>query len=285
MQKKFSAFTLFELAIALVIISSLLAIFTNLYYFKDSVKISAARNLTVNSGIDKINGLVAWYETSLSQSLKPSERYDGNEVTTWYSISPDSIKDQKNTLTAHASVPTNGLTYVKKGINDLPGISFNGASYSLFQLSSFFQGNLARPTVFLVLQPFTLEKVIFDSYSGASSHITLLSSSNLRLHAGLTTDQGPTDLAIGGKFIIVAYYNSTQSKFYINDAGEKVGSGNAGTNQLKGLSLGSYVSQPFAGFNGIMSEVLIYDRPLRTPERKDVMRYLSQKYDIPVKNL
>jgi hypothetical protein len=59
---------------------------------------------------------------------------------------------------------------------------------------------------------------------------------------------------------------------------------NPGISTMDGLTIGTdrVGSYPFTG---LVSEVIIYNRPLETQERKDVMNYLSQKYGIAVNGI
>jgi hypothetical protein len=57
-----------------------------------------------------------------------------------------------------------------------------------------------------------------------------------------------------------------------------------GSNALTGLTIGMDKSGS-NGFNGYISEIIIYDRQLKLQERKDVMSYLAKKYRITVANL
>ena len=89
-----------------------------------------------------------------------------------------------------------------------------------------------------------------------------------------------------GLGVSAAYLNGSVSQAFSNDTIESAGSGtiSAGTNPLSGLTIGTTKSGA-TEFSGTISEIIIYDRPLKSDERSDVFDYLSMKYRIPVVGL
>ena len=73
---------------------------------------------------------------------------------------------------------------------------------------------------------------------------------------------------------------------YVNDAENISGAtaANSGSNSLNGITIGNNKNNN-AGFGGLISEIIIYNRPLKLNERKDVMRYLAKKYKINVNGI
>ncbi len=246
-----------------------------------SAKLSSARSLTARSPVPKIAGLVAWYETSRLESFKASEAVDDGQISVWYDVGPGSITKKYNTLTRTAS---SAVIYQQSGINRLPSISFNGSGR--ISVSSFYQGKSTQNTIFFVSSPYSLSNAPTPIDSGNSFTATPISylSNGIRLYAGTIADFATSGCcSTNSSYIIAAYLNRTSSKAYINDAKTMVGGvvGSPGSNLMDGLTIGTdrIGSYPFIG---LVSEVIIYNRPLETQERKDVMNYLSQKYGIAV---
>jgi prepilin-type N-terminal cleavage/methylation domain-containing protein len=283
---KKSAFTLTELAIVLIIIGIIIIGTTQGGALINASRLASARSLTVISPIPKISGLLAWYEASSQESLLLSEIIDGDQVTTWFDISPGSIVEKRNSLTKTAGAD---VLYLTNGINQFPSIEFTGAT-GQFSLASLYQGPTSQATVFMVLQPrFTpgaTEVVPFDANAAGNSFFFGIKSTALRMNSGIGVDTGgtnPANFEFGKNYVAVASFNNSSSSAYVNNVEIMSGNStiNTGTNSLVGLSIGSNQNNN-SGFTGLISEIAIYDRPLKFHERKEIMKYLAKKYRIAV---
>ncbi len=291
------AFSLTEIAIVMLIISFLImGIFGGAKMIR-SAAINGARSFTTKSVVPQISGLVAWYETSLKESLKPSESYEEAQISSWYDVSPSSLIaqrydivkgsaiGQKNVLNTTAS---NNITYKDKGINDVPSLNFSGNSN--LSLSGFFQGSLSQSTIFIVFRPQEIGATLFDSYSSANNSSASFSTNYLTLNAGTssstsTLTNSPT-FTNNTDYIAAIYFNSDNCKAYVNNAATSAGNSefNCGTNPLTGITVGSNKNNG-SGFKGLISEIIIYNRILQIQERRDVFKYLSYKYQIAVSGI
>jgi hypothetical protein len=279
--KNKTAFSLIELAVVIVIIGFLITGIVGGSALIKSSTINGARSFTVKSSITSINGLIAWYETSLNESLKRAESYQDQQISTWYDVSPGSIVATRNTLTTSAS---SALIYQEKGINDIPSLRFS--SSGKLTLSSFYQGALTQSTIFLVFRPTSSVGVtLLDSNSSGSTSSIGISSTTVNLNAGSSastaTASNSASFTVGNDYILAAYFNGSSSKAYVNNATTSAGNANisAGSNQLSGLTIGTNKSGSSA-FTGLISEVIIFNRVLQIQERRDVFKYLSYKYKI-----
>ena len=286
------AYSLLELSIVAIIIGVLVSGVVAGAGMIRSSKVANARLFTVKAVVPEISGLIAWYEASLKDSFNVNEASDGAAVAKWFDISPGSNSNvasstKKNELTSSSS----GTTFVLNGINGTPSVRFSGATSAKFAAASFYQGTSLQNTIFLVLRPLatlssTTPVVVVDS--GASGNPTSsvgLKSNAITLNASSSANI-PTSISLsaGNDYAIAAYFNNTLSQAFINSATTSAGSGSTGTNQLTGLTIGTDKSGS-NGFNGLISEIIIYNRPLKLQERKDVMNYLSKKYKITVTGL
>ena len=284
---KKSAFSLLELSVSLVVVSLLMAMVSQGIKIIASSSLTTARSLTSKSPVPNISGLIAWYETSSVDSFKTNEAFDGKQISAWYDISPNSIPAKKNTLMRTTSA---AITYEAEGINKLPSIYFNTVSGTpTLSLSSFYQGRSAQTTVFVVSQPTTvsgLTGVLFDS-SSQDSNMTLgaLFSTYAQICGGNCVNISQT-ITANSPYISAFYLNSTNSKIYLNNASTIIGGAvvNAGTNSMNGFCVGMDRGGNW-GIRGLISEVIVFNRPLMDRERKDVMGYLSKKYGILVTGL
>ena len=288
--KKHSAFTLLELSIVIILIGILVGGVMKGGNLINSARLTSARSFTSKSPVPEIEGLIAWYETSSSDSFKASETVDGIQATEWRDISPNSVVTQKNKLTKAAAA---NMIYESTGINKTPSLQFS--STGKITLSSLYQGGMAQATVFLVFRPNVAPSsgaiILFDSISTVATNTSIgIKSTAVNLNAGLLVDTGvgsnPASFANGKNYIVAAYLNGVKSGAYVNNATTLAGGANvsAGTNQITGLTIGTDKGGS-NGFTGLISEVIIYNRPLKLQERKDVMLYLSKKYRITVSGL
>lgn len=276
------AFTMIEMSVVLIIIGILISGVLNASGMIMAAKMATARSITSKSVVPNIEGLVAWYETTMTDSFKASENYEYAQISAWYDISPASIVMRKNTLTRTAS---SAATYTNKGINNIASINFTGTG--TFSLTNFYQGSLARGTIFLVARPSKLSSTLATVVDSAQNSTTTLSflSSGINLNSG-TPQNISNSLTTTQSYIVAAYLNSASSKVYINNSATIAGGStvNIGSSAIQGLMVGNNHSGGYP-FAGIISEIIIYDRPLKDIDRKEIFRYLSNKYKIPVQGL
>ena len=295
------AYSLLELSIVTIIIGVLISGVLSGVGMIRSSKTTNARLFTTKAVVPEISGLVAWYEAAIKDSFNGSEANDATALTAWYDINPGSNSNiygatRKNQLVSSST----GVTFVSNGINGTPSVKFSGATNANFILklsgtaSNFYQGSSLQNTVFLVFRPLTAPsstaQVILDSISTASTTTIDVKDSTLNLSAGTTKTLTPTTgFTIGTDYIVCAYFNGTSSQGFVNEATTAIattsGAISSGTpNQITGLTIGTNKSGS-AGFGGLISEIIVYNRPLKIQERKDVMDYLSKKYKISVTGL
>jgi prepilin-type N-terminal cleavage/methylation domain-containing protein len=287
MKNRKTAFTLLELSAVVIIIGLLAAGIMKGISMVQNARLSSARSLTTSSHINEISGLIAWYETSLLDSLNQSQTSDASQVSEWRDISAGSISAQRNKLTRTAS---SSVTYKMNGINNVPSIQFTSSGN--FNLNSFYQGDLGQGTVFIVMRPTIAPSatatILFDSKLGNTTSSSIGSSNNkVYLDAGLSIGTATTtnvpSFVLNGNYILAAYFNGNNSEAYVNDAVTRAGGAliAPGTNLISGLTIGTNKTSGSA-FTGLISEVIIFNRILSIDERKMVMSYLSKKYKIAV---
>lgn len=280
--KKF-AFSLIELSIVLLVIGILMVGVSQGYNIVRSAQISNARSITAKSPILQIQGLLAWYETSWKESLIQSELKDGNNISAWKDISPNSILNGYNQLT---TTPSTNITYTQSSINKIPAIKFTGSSK--LSLGTFTQGASSQATVFLVVKlnyvPDTTNyKTIFDGNSADFSFS--IKSDGVQLNTGTAV---ATTYASGfsnsGEYVVAIYFNGSNSKVFINNTNSMISSSDIASstaNQLTGITLGA-TRLGSLGFAGYISEVAIFNRVIKAGERKEIFNYFSKKYKIDI---
>lgn len=278
------AFTFVEMAVVLTIIGILITLVTGAVSAIDTARLNNARTITAKSNITQIDGMVAWYETSLNYSLDPKVRVDGETVDNWYDISPSSIVSKENKLIKNAS---GSITYKKFGINNIPSIQFNGTSY--FTLSALAQGEINKSTIFFVFQREVTNSLryLLDSATGTSYGVGVNDNYvNFKTSILVNTGTQNADFTSHTPSILVVYLNNDYSKAYDDNAELMVGNTvvNTDSHSLNGLTIGA-LQGGLSHFIGQISEIIIFNRPLLKPERKDILIYLSKKYNIRIRNL
>ncbi len=282
------AFTLVEMSIVVIIVAILITGILKGSSLIRASRIANARSYTAKSVVPEISGLIAWYETSMIDSIDKSEAVDGYNISKWYDNNPSSniALSKKNTLIKSSS---SNLTYVVNGINSIPSLSF--VNSGTISLTKFFQGDSVQNTIFIVFRP-TIEPsssaqfLIDSSSSGSASAIGFKNdriSVNAQLSIDTATSTNPAYFQSDSNYVLCAYLNGSSSQFFLNDASSKVGGSfiNSGSNPLTGITIGA-TKNGSSSFTGYISEVIIYNKVLGEQERKDVMNYLSKKYRISV---
>ncbi len=285
------AFTLTELSIVVLIIGVLITGITQGSGMIKTARLANARSMTSRSPALEISGLIAWYEPTLKSSFKDSESIEASQTTEWRDNSPGSNILAKNKLIRSAG---SAVTYEENGINNIPTLLFSGESSANIALANFYQGSSVQNTVFIVFRPLfatsSTAKILLDSSSANSTSSIGIKNTAVNLNAGTSVDTAtatnPASFANGNDYVVAAYFNSSSSQVFANNAATSAGSGtiNPNSNQLGGLTIGTDKSG-INGFKGYISEIIIYNRPLKLQERKDVMSYLSKKYKISVTGL
>ena len=280
------AFSMVELSIVFLVIATLIVGASQGYGLVKSARISNARSVTAKSPISQTEGLVAWYETTSKESFDQSQIRDGAQITQWKDISSSSILTGKNILTTTAS---DNVTYSQSSINKLPAVKFSGSGK--LSLLAFTKGAYSPATIFMVVKlnyapDSSNYKTIFDGYSTSSDFSFSIKSDKAQLNAGVAgaTTTFANSFLNSGEYAIAIYFNGSNSKVFVNDVGSSLGGAtplNSGINQLIGITLGTNKSG-LLGFTGFISEVAVFNRVVKSSERKEIFNYFSKKYKINI---
>jgi len=282
---KNSAFSLIELSIVFLVVAILIIGASQGYGLVKSARISNARSITAKSPISSTPDLLAWYETTSKDSFDQSQISDGAQLTKWKDISRSSIIIGKNILeTTPKNTPSGNVIHSQSSINKLPAVKFSGSGK--LSLDAFNQvGASSQATVFLVVKinvtDTTNYKTIFDGYSTSSDFSFSIKSNMAKVNAGAVNEQAFSFLN-SGEYAIAIYFNGSSSKIFVNDTNSPIGNAfNSGSNLLTGITLGADKSGNF-GFNGFISEVAVFNRVVKSSERKEIFNYFSKKYKINI---
>ncbi len=290
--KKTKAFSLIELSIVVLIIGILIAGVTQGSRLVRQSKIKSAQNLTQSSNVASIPDLAMWLETSLDTAVTSASNgaspEDGDKVSSWNDNNPQNTTK----LNATQAISANQPTYLVSAINNLPTLFFNYGTYSLSATPPI-NPNSRGYTIITVSQ-------MNDSNNGAMINQSLLiqgpSSGTcdgryIGLNfvytkpivwgcgGGVDWTTSSATLSFKTPYIEIVKMDFTKSSnlsFYLNQKNPTLVSmpASSSTYQVANdvFSIGI--------FNGYISEIIIYNRSLKSSEIQDIQDYLAKKYKI-----
>jgi len=287
-KQKFSAFSLVELSIVLVVIGIAIAGITQSSTLIGKYRLSAAQSMTQSSPVNSISNLVLWLEPTLESSFLSQEAEDGSEISTWFDQNQVSIK---NNATA---VATARPIYKKNCINNLPCLYFDEGDYmtntSMYDTAISF-------TMFVVLD--------FDRYApNAQQYIYRSRVDDVIADGQIFILEISTNMQAGfnysGQAIIVqsaASFSGNVKRPYLMTFGEKTGSNYFlrinnveqyssssnilanGSKLMKGYTISD--SNPSYGlYKANVAEIIFFNKYLKQEERNEVENYLIKKWKI-----
>jgi len=283
-----SAFSLIEVSIVVLLIGLIVAGVAQAGRLVAESALTSARTQTKGAPVIQTDDLVLWYETTLEDSFLPSEQDDGLQVSVWYDINPITGKKPMDALSAGAARPT----FTTKAINGLPALKFSGAQYLTPPDGSLPYKN-SPFTVFIVSKITTgASGTIIGTgpsgtntwfkYSSAAGAFTIDGGSGGGSLTGIATAQDSFR-------IISSTYDGTVSsttanKAYVNGAIQTLA---GGTSTIRNsdrtpVTIGADpASTPSANFlNGMIAEIIVFQRALDDSERASIERYLGKKWKI-----
>ena len=295
--KNHKAFSLVEISMVILVIGILISGISQGIDLYDDYRLTSARNLTKNSLVNRIPDLEMWLETTSENSLatgtssftdKPNP-IDQDSIGRWNNINPNILPTARNHATQNNPTVSvdNQPKYIRKGMNGLPALLFDGTN-DFFS----FDGN------FLVGSDYTIF-VVEARGSNKYTHFFLGgtgSAVNSRLHVGYrhnntitlahfhrdldkTVSVFTSQVGIVHSFV----FSKVNGKAIWTNGGGKV------FNQEDSAKepLISYASSVIAGNNeantyfiGNLAEIIFYTRALTDKERQGVEAYLSKKWGI-----
>ncbi len=288
------AFSLIELSIVVLIIGVLIAGATQGSRLITESKIKSSIALTRGSAVASINDLVFWLETSDVDNITSATNgagapEDGDKVTLWHDSSPFSSPGL-NFIQAN---PSKQPTYVKNGTNGLPSLQFDRSQTTWLYSSSDVgvAGNTDR-TLFMVFDN-SIDNV---SYSFLSEIFGIARNRSIDVDPGSAVTR---QLAVRSAFVTDVTTSSATNAVPKGKSILMVTGYSGGTiarrNQVQIINSailgfdyplttlgigGTSDTTANALYTGLISEVILFNRQLKTSEINDIELYLSKKYAI-----
>jgi prepilin-type N-terminal cleavage/methylation domain-containing protein len=309
-------FSLIEISIVILIIALLIyGISTGIDLYRDA-KISTAKNLTTKSPVSRISELSLWLEASDSQKIEcygaTKTCTDNGKIKIWFDINPTAI-DKINV--GRNNDGTGAPTYVEDGINDLPAINFNQDNYQY--LSNLEVTNPSSPPIIKNKTDYTMIAVwrpikknpynsgwpqhlisqgstyslIWNTYGNLSGSLTYSPSNNLGFWGYYNTWSAniiKNESAVNASIMIIEAdaSNASNSKISLYNNSLTASSGSFAKTSIGTceFNLGVFACRKTSSthFHGLMSEVIVFSRAITNYEAKNIMKYLSQKWSIPL---
>lgn len=295
-----SGYSLIEISmIILIAITVIIAITQGLKIFKQT-KLKAAQNLTNTSAVASMSGITLWFDASDSDSIATGTTIIssyGNPVDDEFVVH---FEDRNPAILKHRSLsaPTdsNRPKYIRNGIGGLPSLSFDGKS--------------GEKTDYLVTTPgavpsgakaFSFAIVFSEKDVRSQSQHFLISQGGSCIGAdfGITTEDHIRYIGCGvgttadfdsflvtknkTPYILIVNVDKNkpneQISIYLNNKVVKGSQSTSRSLESNVFSVGRS-AHGVGSFNGLISEIIVFDRYLDPTEITVIQDYLSEKYDI-----
>lgn len=280
---KKSAFSLIELSIVLLIIGIILAGITQASRIYTAYRLSSARTISQSSAVPSISELAMWYDATNEASFDYFEAEDGEYISNWYDVNPQSTDKHNSTQSTKSVKPI----YTTNCINDLPCARFAGGDFVQFD------------GTFLVNKHYTIFVVEQKAAAGNDWFIGGLNpgAANRKLVFGYNTN---TTLDFshsnnGSRATVPAFtvvqpiihsfvFNSTTGRdYYYNGSSKSLTSTGSSPDETAFLE---YYASAYIGksgstnyhYDGDIGEIIMYTKTLNTEERQAVEQYLAKKW-------
>lgn len=293
---KKKAFSLIEISVVILIIGILISGISNGIDLYIDSRIASARSLTSSSKVPRIDGLIAWWETTLEKSFDKGESVEGAKITNWYDSNPLSL----NKITLTQSNSANQATFKANSINSLPAISFDGSN-------KYITNNIFAESFTLIVvlasnslgvgtsssQAYLNTIIIGADYPGQANDIIplALGDGHLKMFTGNgseTTLISNLKIKTGTPYIAFASRNFEDGtrKIMINNS--NIVSDNLGgvglflkASSLAGIGTDANVWNTNL-YNGNIAEIIVYNKILKISDIDIIHKYLSKKYSIKI---
>ena len=293
--KNHKAFSLIEISMVILVIGILIAGVSQGIDLYDDYRLASARNLTKNSQVNRIPDLEMWLETTSENSLAmgtssftdKANPADQDSIGRWNNINPNILPSARNHATQNNPTVSvdNQPKYIRKGINGLPSLLFDGTNDFFSFDGNFLVG--ADYTIFVV-EARNSNKQLNYFLAGNGNAL------NTNLHLGYRLEYLLVQAHIT-KDYFKTFPNFTSPIFRIHsfvfgkEIGKKIYSNEGSEPSISPTQtspLISYQGASIANYRGIsyydgsIAEIIIYSRALIDKERQGVETYLSKKWGI-----
>lgn len=291
--KSKNAFSLIELSIVLLIIGIIIAGITQSSRLLRAYKISTARTLTQSAPVSSIKNVVLWLDSTAEGAyLNQNDSADidyGDTIKSWKDVS--SVTTDKLTVTQ--ATQGDQPTYTMDGINGLPTIRFDSAIDTQKLSGTAPTDFRTDQTVFVVFKwrASNANGANLFALDGTTTFTTTIKVGTdgvldiFDYNGSAEADNLTFSLSAENTQILTRTYNtaSNVSQLYIN--GTSIATNTASVVGNFGLAstitIGNSATE-VKTFGGDVGEIIIFERALKTEERKSIENYLSKKWGVAI---
>jgi len=233
-------------------------------------------------------GLQAWYRGDIGVTL------ESGVVSEWQDISG-------NGNHATQATPANRPTFIANGFQNKDTIEFDGSAQFLSanSLAPIFSGSDKPYTVFIAFTADSLPAFI-GALFGSGSSLSTIPNINIGISALSTTfgrlrclrrddlnvsaPEARSNELTGETFFVTIRFEGIQKDFYLNDVQDTQNNPHdvgALTVDLCSIGASNSSSGPSNFFDGLISEIIIYDFSLSDAQVDTVNNYLNLRYSPP----
>ena len=318
-RKKNRAFSLIEISVVIVIVMIMIAGLMQASRVIGNMRITTARNVTQSSAMPWINYIVTWYDATASDAFNENENNDGNKISRWngaeirYSdrINITQVDDSKkpifvaNGMYGLPSIKFDGVDdyFASEQIEQSILTYRSGAVFIVFEPKT--ASSTAKRSIFYQPAECGREFDVGYGFGGLAGNFGLASSSESCGSTNATTSS--LNYVVPNEKIVVSMniYQAPMTKgdisnikIYRNgylETTSKVGDGynSALIESTKKYADGSnriYVgarkisdsANPSSFFEGLLGEMIVFNRSLNNEDRKEIEKYLGKKWGIKV---
>jgi hypothetical protein len=297
MKKNNKAFSMVELSVVLVATGFLIVMIVKGTALLRNSRVQAAQTLTQASPVAAISNLSLWLETSLKGSITTSNGVsnatDGEKVSRWN----DANQQVATKINPAQATTTKMPIFVAEGIGGIPSLRFDG-------VDDFFRTGTGDVVPMRSGDDTYTMAVVWKYDSAASSATRYLfyqgNNSGVSNRVGALYIGADNNSGFVGANNNYINYLTTRDKPYItiikvnNDNANNISLFYNSNTAVSGASnspadldidsalieIGAVSSGTLSQFQGLISEIIIFDRDLKAEEIRQVNDYLSKKYKI-----
>lgn len=289
------AFSLIELSIVILIIGILIAGVTQASRMVKEMRLASARTITKSSDVNSIKDLGIWLETTLdggiTSSTNGTQPEDNDQVTQWSDINPQSTV--KINLTQATAL--NRPKYKLDGINGFPALTFDGDATNPDYINTTTAtpvraGNDGYTFVVVWRASAITDAVLMAQGSSATDRLAAIyfPGGGTYGFAGSINDYFPTTVTTNKSYITAMRVDNSLAQnisLYTNSltpvTGASSNNGPAGLDiTAVEFALGVVTQTHGQMYNGLIAEVIVFDRALKSEEIQSIIKYLSKKFSI-----